>query len=178
MTTLYTVAYPVISTADAAFIEAFRYEHDPLYRNVIAAHFTMVFGCSCLAEPEYTAHIKRIASDLDPIDFVCRHAMLYADDKDGGDTAYVFLVPDEGYSAISLLHDKLYTGVLQPYLKLEIPYIPHITIGTMKDLRAAKALCDDLNSKGVQISGRFDVLTICALEDGRINDLSPIQLGA
>lgn len=46
MTTLYTVAYPDISTADATFIEAFRYENDLPYRDVVAAHFVMVFGCS------------------------------------------------------------------------------------------------------------------------------------
>ncbi len=176
MRTLYTVAYPDISTADAAFIKAFRHENDLSYRDVVAAHFTMVFGCGNVAEPEYTAHIKRIAAKFTTIDFSCRYAMLGADDQD--ETAYVFLVPDEGYSAISLLHDKLYTGVLQPYLKLEIPFIPHITIGAMKDRKAAKALCDGLNSKVVQINGRLDVLTVSALEDGKLDDLSSMRLVA
>jgi hypothetical protein len=42
-----------------------------------------------------------------------------ADDED--ETAYVFSVPDEGFSAVSILHDRLYTGILAPFLRLDIP---------------------------------------------------------
>ena len=101
--------------------------------------------------------------------------MLGADDFD--DTAYVFLVPDEGYSGISLLHDRLYTGVLQPFLKLDVPFVPHITIGTMKNRVAAKALCDKLNRHGVRIEGSLRALTIGALEDGKLRNLSSHTLG-
>lgn len=38
-----------------------------------------------------------------------------------GDTAYGFLVPDEGHAAVSLLDDRLYTGPLAPYLAWTSP---------------------------------------------------------
>ena len=101
--------------------------------------------------------------------------MLGTDDFD--DTAYVFLVPDEGYSGISLLHDRLYTGILQPFLRLEVPFIPHITIGTLKDRSTAKALCDELNRSGVLIDGSLEALTIGVLEDGKLRHLSSHTLG-
>ena len=44
------------------------------------------------------------------------------------DTAFVFLVPDEGHARISLLHDRLYRGRLAPYLRLDVPFTPHINI--------------------------------------------------
>jgi hypothetical protein len=69
----------------------------------------MVFGCKGLAVSQYTEHVAALGRASSPISFSCRYAMLGADDED--DTAYVFLVPDEGYSAISMLHDQLYTGV-------------------------------------------------------------------
>ncbi len=101
--------------------------------------------------------------------------MLGTDDFD--DSAYVFLVPDEGYSGISLLHDRLYTGILQPSLRLDVPFIPHIRVGTLKDSAAAKALCDELNSHGIRIEGRLQKLTVGALQEGKLNSLSAHALG-
>lgn len=170
MPTLYTVGYPEVSPEASSFMESFRREHDLPYRDVVAAHFTMVFGCKTLQIAEYTTHVSAIASQSRAVRFSCRYAMLGADDFD--DTAYVFLVPDEGYSGLSLLHDRLYTGVLGPLLRLEVPFIPHITIGTLKDRAAAKMLCDELNRDGVRVEGFLRTLTVGALEDGRLNALS------
>ena len=175
MPTLYTVSYPEVAPDASAFMERFRQDHDLPYRDVVAAHFTMVFGCKSVEVPDYTMHIAAVARQAEPVRFCCRYAMLGADDFD--DTAYVFLVPDEGYSGISLLHDRLYTGVLQPFLKLDVPFVPHITIGTMKNRVAAKALCDKLNRHGVRIEGSLRALTIGALEEGKLRNLSSHTLG-
>jgi 2'-5' RNA ligase len=175
MPTLYTVAFPEVAPDAMSFIERFRQEHDLPYRDVVAAHFTMVFSCKTLEVPDYTTHIAAVASQSESIRFCCRYAMLGTDDFD--DTAYVFLVPDEGYSHISLLHDQLYTGILQPFLKLDVPFIPHITIGTMKDRAAAKALCDELNRNGLNIEGSLRALTIGVLDGGKLKNLSSHALG-
>ena len=175
MSTLYTVSYPEVSPEASSFMEQFRRGHDLPYRDVVAAHFTMVFGCKTVELPKYTSHVASVARQSEPISFSCRYAMLGTDDFD--ETAYVFLVPDEGYSGISLLHDRLYTGVLQPFLRLEVPFIPHITIGTLKDRSAAKALCDELNRSGVCVEGSLRALTIGALENGKLRDLSVHALG-
>ncbi|MFY7864788.1 2'-5' RNA ligase family protein [Roseateles sp.] len=175
MPTLYTVSYPEVAPEDLSFMERFRQLHDLPYLDVVAAHFTMVFSCKTIELAEYTKHIEAVARQSEPIRFSCKYAMLGADDFD--DTAYVFLVPDEGYSGISLLHDRLYTGLLQPFLKLDVPFVPHITIGTLKDRSAAKALCDELNRTGVHIEGTLRALTIGALEDGKLKNLSSHALG-
>lgn len=175
MPTLYTVSYPEVAPEALSFMEQFRHEHDLPYRDVVAAHFTMVFGCKTLGLPDYTKHIAAVARQSEPIRFCCKYAMLGSDDFD--DSAYVFLVPDEGYSGISLLHDRLYTGLLQPFLRLDVPFIPHITIGTLKDRSAAKVLCDELNRSGVCIEGSLRALTIGALEDGKLKNLSSHALG-
>jgi 2'-5' RNA ligase len=170
MPTLFTVSYPEVSSEAASFMEVFRREHDLPQRDVIAAHLTMVFGCKALEPSDYTQHIAAVASQSNPISFSCKYAMLYVDHLN--DAAHVFLVPDEGYSAISLLHDRLYTGPLQPHLKLDIPFIPHITIGTLKDRSAAKTLCDQLNRSGVCVEGNLRALTVGAIENGKFKKLS------
>jgi len=135
----------------------------------------MVFGCAAIGVHEYKHHVAEVAASSKPIAFSCKYAMLGADDED--DTAYVFLVPDQGYAEVSLLHDRLYTGVLQPYLRLDLPYIPHITIGTLKSRADAKALCDELNSKRLHIDGRLTALAVGHIEAGTFINLSVHALG-
>lgn len=161
---LYTVAYLGVDALAQAFIDGFRRQHDPQV-NLVAPHFTLVFGCKTVPESAYIEHVAAIARQTPTIPFHCRYAMLGADDFN--ETAYVFLVPDEGNSAISRLHDRLYTGVLAGQLQLEVPYVPHITIASTQDRAAAKALCDVLNQAGVDIAGLLQSLTVGALKDGR-----------
>src|SRR6266576_2757254 len=112
---LYALCYPDVSETDAQFIREFRKQHDVPYRDVVDFHFTMVFGTKDVDEQAFVNHVSDIARSQKPIDFVCRYAMLGNDDS--SDNYYSFLVPDEGYSDISKLHDRLYTGILEPFLR-------------------------------------------------------------
>ncbi len=94
---------------------------------------------------------------------------------DSNENYYVFLVPDEGYSEISKLHDRLYRGVLAPYLRLDIPYVPHIGIATISDARRIKTLCDELNSTGVAIHGQIEAMSVCSYDGMKITDLKTFQ---
>jgi 2'-5' RNA ligase len=173
---LATLSYPVLAAADKTAIDSFRAEHDPHYVGVVEAHFTMVFEAEGLDEHDYLNHVARTAATASPINFHCRYAMLGA--GDGNDTAYVFLVPDEGHGAISLLHDRLHTGALISKMRLDLEYIPHITIGRCSDRHHAKALCDSLNMQGVSIAGRIDELTVAAVDRDKVEKLRSFKLGA
>jgi len=100
--------------------------------------------------------------------------MLCADLKD--DSAYVFLVPDDGYAAISKLHDRLYTGPLAPSLRLDFPYVPHITIGAKQSRVEAKKLCEILNEQHLEISGVINTITVGSLQDGGFANVARYQL--
>ncbi len=175
MKTLYTLAYPTISSNDLLYIEDFRRAHDPQC-NAVQAHFTMVFGCAAIAEDVYTQHVQAVSRAVPPIEFVCRYAMLGTDHEAG--RASVFLVPDEGYSGLSRLHDALYRGVLAEHLRLDFPYIPHITVGSTTDRIAARRLCDDLNRRGLEVRGSVTALMVAALEAHKIHNLVSVQLTA
>ncbi len=170
MRRLHTVAFPRFSDADAAFIEAFRAQHDPASHAKIGSHVTLVFGCAAVPEPAYLAHVQQVAERTAPIPFRCRYAMLGADDE--AERAYVFLVPDEGHAALSLLHDHLYTGPLAEHLRLDLPYTPHITIATSPDRRHAKGLCDALNATSLDIRATIDALSVGGIGDGRFHVLA------
>lgn len=170
---LYTIACPQVDASAHAFIDGIRRQHDPQV-DLVAPHFTLVFGCTAIAETDYLAHVSAIARHTPAIKFHCRHATLHASGPDG--MAHVFLVPDEGHSAIALLHDRLYTGALAAHLRLDIPYVPHITVAATRDVAAAKALCDALNERGIDIASRLTVLTVSALRGGRLQTVAEFPL--
>ncbi len=78
------------------------------------------------------------------------------------------LVPDEGYSGISRLHDALYRHAMAPFLQLDIPYVPHITLSSSTGRVAMRPCCDALNSAGLSIQGIVEALTVVALENGSL----------
>lgn len=173
MNALYTLAYPTLSPADADRIEAFRRLHDPQH-DIVAAHFTLVFGCREIDERTYVEHVASVAQMSAPIRLHCCYAMLGTDEAARG---LVYLVPDEGYGAISRLHDALYGGPLSAQLRLDIPFVPHITLASSADRNAAKRLCDELNAAGVAIHGSLERLSVAALQGGKICNLAEFPLG-
>lgn len=173
MKTLFTLCYPGLTEADRLFIDEFRREHDIPFRDVVAPHFTMVFGCSDIPFEAYRNHVVEVAHSQAVINFSLRYAMLGNDDSNSN--YYVFLVPDEGYSGISKLHDKLYQGPLACALRLDIPYIPHIGIATIPDAVRVKALCDQLNTTGIDIQGQINEITVSSYDGSKITDLESFR---
>jgi hypothetical protein len=173
---LYALCYPRLADQDREFINQYRRIHDLPYRDVVAPHFTMVFGCSELPLRDFREHVAQVARAQKRIAFTCRYAMVHGDDA--SDNYYVFLVPDEGYSEISRFHDHLYTGPLAPHLRLDIPYVPHIGIATIADAHRIKTLCDGLNAKGIDIEGALESITVSSYDGTKITDLETLQLGS
>ena len=174
MTVLYTVAYPFLDERDRSWIESFRSVHDAPKQKTIAAHFTLVFGSSNVTTGDFLSHTELIVAATPAIRFCCRYVMLCADQHD--DSAYIFLVPDEGYAAISKLHDRLYTGSLAASLRLDFPYTPHITIGAKQSRAEAKQLCDMLNEQHLEISGVINTVSVGSLKDGGFTNVARYQL--
>ena len=100
--------------------------------------------------------------------------MLGADHK--AERALVYLVPDEGYSDISRLHDAWYRQTMAQFLQLDIPYVPHITLGSSTDRAAMKACCDNLNETEFSVHGSVTALTVAALDGGVLTDIASFPL--
>jgi hypothetical protein len=88
----------------------------------------------------------------------------------------VFLVADEGNSTILALHDRLYAGPLAGELRLDLPYVPHITVGRFSSAAAAKACADRLNAGPVTIRGRIEAIAVVRAEGGRAEVVATFPL--
>lgn len=173
MTRLYTITFPKLNPPDQIWVDRTREQNDPDFQKV-RPHFTLLFGCTDVSMKVYSQHVASIAKATSTFKF---HALRASPGIDHFSTErYVFLVPDEGHSSLLALHDRLYTGPLSPYLRSDLPYIPHITLGRRPTPQTAKLLCDELNSDPISISGAIETLTVVEERNGRVKELRQFAL--
>lgn len=175
---LCVVNYPTISQEDLAWIQSVRELHDPLFFDVVAPHFTLIFPTEAVDESALTEHVVKTTADVHAFDFTLRCAII--GDADFLEHAHAFLIPDEGFSDIVRLHDRLYTGRLAGELRLDLPYLPHIGVACTRDLKECKAIVDQLNEQNFEIRGRFESLDVIGYDGVKVWSIEkvPFQVTA
>lgn len=166
---LLVLGYPTLDAADFRRVQAFRADHDPLFRSV-APHFTLVFPLEDLPEETLISHVRRIAKQQPKVEFVLRSAKVYLPHP-GEEEAPIFLIPDEGYDALLRLHHQLYSGPIASHARHDMAYIPHITIGRKRDQAAAKRALAEFGPQGFAIGGAVTRLTVVRHANGLVTDL-------
>ena len=101
---LLAVAYPYLSPTDYTWIQSIRQQDDPHF-TLIAPHFTLVFPISTIAQGAFIDHITAQAERIHVIPFILQCATIVTDAF--SPQTHLFLVPDQGYSAVVKLHDAL-----------------------------------------------------------------------
>ena len=160
---LLVISYPKLRPKDRQWIQAVRQQHDWHY-DLVGPHFTLVFEVSDMGRDEFIAHVRPVCQETTKIAFNLRRAIVRPGVSD--DSWYLFLVPDKGYRDLVSLHDRLYTGVLSRYLRPDISYWPHITVGIFKDASACKKTADELNREGFDIAGVIESVDIISADLG------------
>src|ERR1700743_2546871 len=112
---LHVIAYPELIASDFEMIQAYRREYNSLY-TIIQPHFTIVFSVPDMLPEDFISEVKKQAAHAKAIQFISRCAVINKDSFSGNYDA--FLVPDEGFAAVTKLHDKLYCGQLSRYHRL------------------------------------------------------------
>ena len=62
--------------------------------------------------------------------------------------------------AFTALHDRLYDGELQPHLRTDIAFNPHLTVAAAGSLGECRALADSLRERGARVRGRVAELAL------------------
>lgn len=111
-----------------ADINRLRARFDPLAR-VIAPHITLVFPFNTdEGKIDLRAHVDRAIGDVPA--FIIRLAGVTGGGENG---EYLFLNVEHGSRGVIELHDRLYSGILARHLSLDHPYVPHLTVGRVRD---------------------------------------------
>jgi len=172
---LAVVSYPSLSKKDLDWIQSVRRDHDKLYCDVIDPHITLVFPTKKLTTENFIEHITEQILQVSPFEVVFRCVIL--GDPTFQNRAHVFLVPDQGFSDIVLLHDRLYTGSLVDELRLDIPFIPHMGIANKFTPEECKPLIDELNSQRFEIHGIIDTIDVIDFDGESVRTIEKMDLG-
>jgi 2'-5' RNA ligase len=171
---LLIVAYPKISKRDFEWIQDHRRKYDDLSYQAVPPHFTLFFPSAEFKSDDLLQIAKRNIGSFPSFQFSLRSAMIMP--RPVGEYSYVFLVPDEGFSQIVRLHDKIYSKELSSSLCLDIPFVPHVTVASSKNVAVCKELVDALNKKGLEVDGNIHTLDLVFEDGDRITTLSQIRL--
>lgn len=168
------ISYPELTQSDFDLIQTYRKENDPLYYNVVNPHFTIVFPVFNKSKDEFVSEVRKQLTGLSKFDFVLRCATI---NKDAfSDYFHLLLVPDEGYSRIVKLHDRLYSGDFKDNLRLDIDYIPHMGIGNSLDKFKCKEMVDFWNSQSFEIRGTIKKMDVIEYDSNSVMTIDEIEL--
>ncbi|HSW87977.1 MAG TPA: 2'-5' RNA ligase family protein [Candidatus Saccharimonadales bacterium] len=139
-------------------IQTFRKKYDPQWK-VIQPHITIVFPFLGIPEASIITHTSSIVKNIKPFEIRLKKFMKSFDHC-------LFLLVQEGKENIYALHEQLYTGILTSYLKDDIPFIPHMTIGyfgttddQLKKELYEKALAEAITTN-FELSSSFNTLSL------------------
>lgn len=115
--------YPKLDKKTEEDIGSFRRKYNP-FAGSLRPHIPFVFPVPCgdVEEIKLTEHIETVLKNWKPFPI---HIEGFTKSYDH----WLLLLLKEGNEKAIALHDELYTGMLSPYLRKDIEYIPHIGIG-------------------------------------------------
>lgn len=119
------IHYPKIDTTK---IEEIRKEYDPTH-SLIKPHLTLVFPIKS-TEVDFEilkSHLINIALNTKPFDLEIGGFEKSWDN-------WLFLGTKTGSQEINTLHDNLYSGILEPHWRKDLPFSPHISLGQFNQI--------------------------------------------
>ena len=113
------VHYPNIETS---LINDFRCKYDP-NKNLIEPHITFVFLVpESVGETSLVLHIESVLTNW-------RTFPIHLKGLQKAWEHWLFLILAEGNEEVIRLHRELYTGILAPYQRPDIEFVPHVGLG-------------------------------------------------
>lgn len=170
----YVVAYPEWLTGDYDRIQEFRKRYDHIFYPIIEPHFTFVFSIPNVHLELVLEELKRQAATLKKIRFRLTHAVLHK--EDWNDCHFSFLIPEDGYEQMIQWHQRLYADQLNTFLRKDIPYTPHITIGSSNDALLGRRMVDEWNKDAISIIGTLHQLTLVRFDHQHITPIHRMTL--
>lgn len=99
-----------------------RNQYDP-YASLMPVHLPFIFPVDeSIGRTRFQAHVQNILCTI------CAFTVHLCKLEKSPDH-WLFLTPQEGEGDAIRLHDLLYTGIMSPYLRKDLPYRPHVALG-------------------------------------------------
>ena len=151
------VHYPAVETQR---IDALRRKYDPQV-DLIAPHITLMFPLpSSMGESTLVSHLEHVLNG-------CRPFPIHIQGLEESADHYLFLVLQEGRAEVIHLHDRIYTGILAPYLRTDLPYVPHVTLGSFGEAELCSQARRDAERDSLNYQCVLDRLHLVMINEDR-----------
>lgn len=152
------IYYPAL---DNAQIQAFRRKYDPQV-DLIAPHITLMFPLPVsIGEDILIHHVKNVLTHWKRFPVHLEGVVIAPDN-------YLYLLVQEGKDSLTRLHDEIYSGLLTPYLRTDIPFVPHVTLGILdSDSADPDRFLKEAKEVGVDYRGILDKLHLIKVNADR-----------
>jgi len=167
------IAYPELEKADYDWIQNVRRDHDKRNFSVVRPHISLVFGTDKLDIPALADHPRNCLRDTKRFNVAFSSTKIVEDHSNT--FFHLFLIPSEGYDEIDQIHSLLYGGALQSELRVDIPFIPHLSIGNGSEAEMV-ALKQEIDRSGLNIQGMVHELSIVQDEGQHVTDYLKVEL--
>ena len=178
------VFYPKI---ELDHFNVLRRKYDP-YANLMKEHMPFVFPLDQkIGLAAFKAHVRSVLEGWSPFDIHLCNLRKTPDH-------WLMLTLEEGRKESIRLHNALYTGILAPYLRYDLPYEPHISLGHFGnekwelenplktidlDMPKYEKAMSEFKSLDLDMWRKVDQLTILGLDHAlrKCTDLVTVELG-
>lgn len=136
---------------------------------LIPPHITIVSPIADITETQLVDHLDNITKNI--ISFPITLSGLCKSPTGN----HLFLQVGEGNEKILQLHEKLYSGILSPYIQTDILFIPHITLGSFQkndDEQFVQAR-SEAHKLDLRLDCEFDSITV--IQGDGLNPSVPIK---
>ena len=160
------VYYPKFDRKTEKNIAVFRRKYDP-FVDSWKPHIPFIFPVPCneVEEEKFTEHVETVLKNWKPFPIRIGGFVKSWDH-------WLFLLLKRGNEEAIALHDELYTGILSPYLRRDIEYIPHIGIGLFVRKNAGY---NALDPKEVDFDAKMYSQALKAAESLKINSFDTVD---
>lgn len=167
------VWFPAFSPAAQSALQTVRAAHDPLA--ALPPHLWLVFPFAAHLTPtQLLAHLRRRSANWPAVPVAFGGLRNLKDE-------FVLLQARSGAASLTALHDRLYAGILAPYLRDDLDYQPHVTVARTRDAAAHAAAWRAAQDRlGGEYRARLDALTLLRLsgEGGALRPSDRVEVVA
>ncbi|KEO84427.1 hypothetical protein EL26_04820 [Tumebacillus flagellatus] len=143
---------------NAEEIHCLRQKFDPL-ANLIPPHLTLVYPFeSDWSAEQVQAHCQDVLQGFQPFDLTLRGIT-------GTPDWHLFLNVKRGNDEIIALHDRLYSGLLQPFLYRKVTFVPHLTVGHLTNVETFES--------SLAATQEFDHIFTCRVDEITVEVIEP-----
>lgn len=135
-------------------INSLREKYDVNWK-IIPPHITVVSPVTELSEQQLIEEVESVARDFETFPIKLSGLSKAPD-------GCLFLIVEDGKDKIITLYNKLYSGMLAPYIPTAYQFTPHITLGdfTEPNEEILTQAYSEAQSLNLNFSCMFDALTI------------------